>query len=166
MDRFFDVETLKCMKTEMDKLIDPIRYENHKKIQKFLTPTFHNLNDVTNDIVTEFQNEARSHVQYLLHNGYKLKTLYWLHDNIEMFNKMEIDYQNFFLINQRNIISNIEQMVTKYFFSKKKDLLKFQITCLYLLYFYALLVNEDCTWILIDYLNVGNKHHQYFIERV
>lgn len=163
-DDYFDLETLKCVKTKMDHLIDFVRNQNDKKIQKMLIPSlmFDNFNVITSDVILEFKNEARSHIQYLLDNGKEHKTLYWLNDNLNMFNKMEITYEEFMLMHDKqNILDMIERIASDFF---PKHTLKFKITCLYLIYFYALLVNKNATWILMDYLNFGNKHHQYFIR--
>ena len=161
---YYDLDALKQMKTNMDTAIDSIRYENNKKIKMLLVPslslkTFH---VVTKELIQSFEEEGRSYIRLLLNNGDALKTLYWMNDRIEMFNKMEIDYINFMLMNnKRRVLLEIENIAKDFF---PKESLNFKITCLYLLYFFALLVNRDATWILIDYLNYGNKHHQYFIN--
>lgn len=164
LEDYFDLETLKELKTKMDPLIDFVRNQNDKKIKKMLIPSsiFENFNLITPDLTSQFKNEARSHIQHLLDNGKEYKTLYWINDNIKMFNKMEINYDEFILMyDKQNTLDLIERIALEYF---SKDTLKFKITCLYLMYFYALLVNKDSTWILMDYLNFGNKHHQYFIK--
>lgn len=164
MEDYFDLEVLKERKTEMDKLIDFVRNQNDKKIQKMLIPSsiLKNFNVITMDLISQFKNNACSHIQHLLDNGKQYKTLYWLNENIKMFNKMEISYKAFMLMeNKRKILDLIERIAMDFF---PKNTLKFRITCLYLLYFYALLVNKNATWILMDYLNFGNENHQYFVK--
>lgn len=164
IDDYFDLDILKNLKTKIDHLVDFVRNQNDKKIKKMLLPssTFENFNVITFNLLSEFKNEARSHIQHLLDNGKEYKTLYWLNDNINLFNKMEINYDEFMLMyDKQNILDTIERIATEFF---PKDTLKFKITCLYLIYFYALLVNKNYSWILMDYLNFGNKHHQYFIK--
>lgn len=164
MEDYFDLDLLKETKTELDQLIDFVRHQNDKKIQKMLTPSsiFKNFNVITMDLISQFKNNACSHVQHLLDNGKQYKTLYWLNDNIKMFNKMEISYEEFMLMeDKKNTLDLIERIAMDFF---PKNTLKFKITCLYLLYFYALLVNKNATWVLMDYLNFGNKHQQYFIK--
>lgn len=163
-DDYFDLEILKESKIKIDHLIDFVRNENDKKINKMLIPssTFENFNVITPHLTSQFKNEARSHIQHLLDNGKEYKTLFWFNDNIKMFNKMEINYEEFILMHDKqNTLDVIERMALEFF---PKGTLKFKITCLYLMYFYALLVNKDSTWILMDYLNFGNRNHQYFMK--
>ena len=161
---YYDLDNLKKMKTASDRMIDPIRFKNNKKIRQLQEQSviLKKFNVVTTNVIRYFESEAISYIKHLLNNGKRYKTLYWLDDNIEMFNKIEIDYSNFVLMNDKKSVLSLIERKAKYFF--EKDSLKFKITVLYLLYFYALIVNEDSTWILIDYLNLGNVHHQYFIE--
>lgn len=157
----FDLRVLKQHDLNIDRLIQYVYMQNlHLKkffVKSHMYPEF---NDITVQLVREFQKSAESHIKHVLLNSSDYGYLYKLIDEPQ-FNEVEFNYKYFPLISGRQqALTEIEKIADRFF---EKGTIKFEATCLYLLYFFALLVNPHANWIMMDYLNFGNKFHQYFI---
>lgn len=161
---FYDLEVLKYSNRPIDKLLEFLITHNknlHKYYKRNLA--FQQFNNVTLQLVLDFSILAKSHIDELIHNPLQYGTLYSL-AKITKFNNMYIDYSIFPLIDQEkrdDIMKEINFLAMKFY---PKNTLLYSITCLELLYFFALLVNPSHNWITIDYLSNGNKNHQYILN--
>lgn len=161
MTEHYDVTILKRYNIKLDRLINYVYIQN-EYVKKYFVPNsmYPFLNNITMPLVREFKKLAHAHIKYIKENINEYGILYKLIDECH-FNAIELDYKNFPLMTNRSeIIATIEEMAKHYY---EENLQKFDATCLYLLYFYALLVNPIANWLMIDYLNQGNKYHQYYI---
>lgn len=155
---FFDLEYLKASKLKKDVLVDEIKFQNANLTKYYRrNNAIKQFNDVTMNLVRDFKHRANKYIDHLRANKHDYGTLYLL-ANSNTFNLLYIEYCTFPLIHQpekKSIIQEIEKMASA------TNALEFKITCLELLYFYALLVNPDYNWVIIDYISNGNKNHQY-----
>lgn len=152
---YFDLKYLLNSKRKVDKLIADVRF-NYPNLKNYYrrNHALKQFNDVTLQLITDFQSHAQSYIQFLKNNKLDYGLLYLLADNT-LFNLLYLEYNTFPLIHlkdRKTIVEKIEEM-------GQKD----KITCLELFYFYALLVNPDYNWITIDYITNGNKNHQYAV---
>lgn len=158
---FFDLEYLKESKSKVDKLIDEIKFQN-SNLKNYYTQNnaLTMFNDVTLQLVRDYRNQAKVYINHLIANKHEYGILYLL-GKAKTFNILYIEYCTFPLVHQidkKEIMKEIETMASKHF---ENDPLMHKITCLELLYFYALLVNPDYNWVIMDYISNGNKNHQY-----
>lgn len=157
---FFDLEYLKKSKSKVDNLIDEVRFQNpNLKNYYRQNNALVMFNDVTVQLVKDFRYRANAYINHLITNKHEYGILYLLAQE-KTFNVLYIEYTTFPLVHQpekKEIMKEIEKMANNHF----KDPLMNKITCLELLYFYALLVNPNYNWIIMDYISNGNKNHQY-----
>lgn len=161
---FYDLEVLKKSNRSIDKLIQ-FTISHNKNLPKYYKRNlaFHQFNDITLQLVLDFGILAKAHIHELIHNMLQYGSLYEL-AKITKFNNMHIDYSTFPLIEQEKrdeIMKEIKFIASKYY---SPGNLLYNITCLEILYFFALLVNPSYNWITIDYLSHANKSHQYLIS--
>lgn len=161
---FYDLDVLKKSNRSIDKLFQ-FTISHNKNLPKYYkrNSAFHQFNDITLQLVLDFGILAKSHIDELIHNTLQYGSLYEL-ARMTKFNNINVDYATFPLIHQEKrveIMEEIKSIASKFY---SLDTLFFNITCLEILYFFALLVNPTYNWITIDYLSHGNKNHQYIIN--
>ena len=159
---YYDLDVLKHATRPIDKLYEYIIYHN-SNLPKYYkrNSAFKQFNNVTLQLVLDFKVPAKAHIDQLLNNKLEFGTLYHL-EKVYKFNSLYIEYENFPLIEpNENIMKEIKDIAVKFF---HENTTSYNITCLELLYFFALLVNPTYNWIIIDYLSNGNKTHQYIIS--
>lgn len=160
---YYDIEFLKKSKRNVDSLIENIRFQNpNLKNYYRKNNALRKFNDITLQLVKDFKSYAESHVKFLMNNKQEYGILYLMAFS-KQFNLVHIEYTNFPLISQKekkNIMKEIEEIAQT--INNKNNLL-YSITCIELLFFYALLVNPEYNWVIMDYISFANKNHQYVI---
>lgn len=160
---YYDLELLNKARLPIDHLIQT-EIENlsltHYDKPAPMHPRF---NAISLELVKDFRHNAESHIMAIL-DDYKSDApmysyLYYLVDHrYKLYNVVYFEYQNFPLIVERQkVLKEIRKIAKQY----AKDQTQLDATCLYLIYFYALLVNRSSNWITMDYLSRGNKYHQH-----
>lgn len=161
---YYDLDVLKKANRPIDKLFSVFIY-NHSNLNKYYNKNsaFKQFNNISLQLVLDFKIGAKTHVETLMDNSLYYGTLYYL-ANQKLFNMLYIDYLTFPLIVQEErdcILKEIQNIAVIYF---KKGSMFYDITCLELLYFFALIVNPNYNWITMDYISNCNKMHQYVIS--
>lgn len=158
-EEYYDLKVLKNSTRKIDELIRYVANQNQElKRYRVRNRTLPEMFDVTPKLVQDFRRQALSHVRHVLDNLKEYGDLYRIAKE-NHFNTVEIDLLGFPLVcNRYDVMEKIEEYAQTFY---KKGCLEFHITCLYLLYFYALLVNPDLNWTILDYLTQGNRNHQY-----
>lgn len=154
-EEYFDLKFLSMSKRKVDNLIEETRFKfpNLKNYYK-RNHALKQFNDITLQLVEDFESYAKTYIQFLITNKNDYGILYLLAQN-KLFNLLYIEYITFPLIDLKNkkvIIEKIEKIAQNN-----------KISCLELLYFFALLVNPNYNWITMDYIANGNKNHQYVV---
>lgn len=153
----YDLDLLSKARVPIDDLIDRARPRGVRSLfENTLYPGFR---DVEFKLVDDYEKLGKQHIEDVQKDKSLYGYLYFLSENNKFwFNKVNFDYANFPLIRGREcILSKIRIMAEKF---HQRHTNNFDATCLYLLYFYALLVNPKRNWITMDYLANGNKYHQ------
>lgn len=162
-DDFFDLTHLKDEKRKVDTLIAKERQQNpNLKNYYRINNAMPEFNDITTQLIQDFKHRAQVYIEHIIANKYDYGTLYLLAQS-KTFNYLYIEYTTFPLIyhqEKKLVMAEIEKMAKHYY----TDQLMYKITCLELLYFYALLVNPKYNWIIMDYISCGNKNHQYVMS--
>lgn len=161
---YYDLDILKKATRPIDKLISSFIH-NHHNLNKYYSKNsaLKQFNNITLQLVLDFKIGAKNHIETLMNNSLQYGTLYYMTKKV-LFNMLYIDCSSFPLIVQEEkdcIMKEIQTLALKYF---KRGTLFYDITCLELLYFFALLVNPTFNWITIDYISKCNKMHQYVIS--
>lgn len=157
---YYDLELLKKANLPIDELIprDPLDYYCKP------APMHPMFNAVTLELVKAFEGKANSHIMAILQDYAsdtpKYSYFYYLVDQRhKLYNMVYFDYKTFpLIINKEAVLKEIRRIARKYTTNVPAQV---DATCLYLLYFYALLVNIDSNWITMDYISRGNKYHQH-----
>ncbi|MDI4567826.1 MAG: hypothetical protein E7Y34_01955 [Mycoplasma sp.] len=162
MAEYYDISVLKTIQLPIDRLIRFVigqnpQLENYQATYRFLNLFF----EITPRLVRDFQSQAVAHIRHVLDNMSQYGHLYLLIDQQPLFNALEWNDEEFILSNEE-VLDPIRKMASQFF---PKDSAHYHITCIYLLYFYALLANPKYTWITMDYLMHGNKYHQYLLAK-
>lgn len=159
-EEYYDLKILKRQNLRLDRLVDYVALRNEHRLRKYkiqskqLKPFY----TVTVELVREFKPEAIAHVKEIQAG---LKEYGFLYNMIKVndlsSHAVYIKYEDFALM-EGNVLPEIES-IAKQFYPKDTD--NFDATCLYLLIFYALLVNRQENWVTIDYITSCNRDHQY-----
>lgn len=161
---YYDLDILKKAIRPIDKLFNLFIY-NHPNLDKYYNKNsaLKQFNNITLQLVLDFKIGAKNHIDTLITNSLQYGTLYYLAKQ-QLFNMLYIDYSTFPLIVQEErdrIMQEIHTIALKYY---KSSSIFYDITCLELLYFFALIVNPTYNWITMDYVSECNKMHQYVIS--
>lgn len=161
---YYDLDILKKANRPIDALISSFIHKNHN-LNKYYSKNsaLTQFNNITLRLVLDFKVGAKNHIDMLMNNSLQYGTFYYMTKQV-LFNMLYIDCLSFPLIVQEEkdcIMKEIQIIALKYF---KKGTVFYDITCLELLYFFALLVNPTFNWITIDYISKCNKMHQYVIS--
>lgn len=153
---FYDYTVLSKGKLAIDALIQ--KPNDLRKVSMFRSESriWKGLFDVTPEIVDAFAQEAREHLRQIRANPSVYGYLYFVADHsAEWHTAPHFDYLHFPLMkNRKCVLDRIRKMAEET--SRNVD-----ATCLYLLYFYALIVNPSLNWITVDYLSNGNRYHPF-----
>lgn len=157
---YYDLELLKEAKRPIDELYKYVIFHNNNLPKYYKqSSSFKQFNNITLQLVLDFKLLAKAHIEQLLSNKLEYGTLYHLKD-VYKFNSLYVEYENFPLI-EPDVMNEIKNMAKQFF---RENSTSYNITCLELLYFFALIVNPSYNWITIDYLSQGNKSHQYILS--
>lgn len=163
-EEYFDLEFLKDSKINIDKVVQYVIYQNPRVKQfEIRNGALKQFNNVTLDLVKNYKYMAESHIKHLLANKQEYGVLYRIAES-KKFNSVYVEYSMFPLIDpmeKRQIMKEVDDIAKDFF---KPYSLMYNITCLEILYFFALLVNPDSNWITMDYISNGNKNHQYVVS--
>lgn len=164
-EEHFDLKMLKRCNLKIDRLIDYTCHKYQAILARFRKPNaaFGDFNNVTIELVQEFKDEAKEHVRHILRNKSEYGYLYNLIGQKELFNTVVFEHGNFSLLSPQCelVIKRVESIAETIHAREKAE---FPATCLYILYFFARLVNPAKNWITIDYLTNGNVFHKYFMQ--
>lgn len=157
---YYDLDLLKSSRLPIDKLVQGVVSKHKERLKKFQkrNNVWPNMFDVTVDLVNAFKHEAYVYVQKILENTKRYGYLY-LVTRDERTTEAYFDVDSFQLVRNRWEVLRLIKKQAEWF--SKPDTHHFDATCLYLIYFYALLVNPEANWITMDYINGGNRYHQY-----
>lgn len=161
-EEFYDLKLLQQAKLPIDTLIQTVASKRAYEIGQLRTESriWKKMYDVTPDLLDVFEKEGRNHLKVIKENIGTYGYLYFVaeHSN-QWYNAPHFDYQQFPLMKHREcVLSRVKKMAHTV---AKENTNEIDATCLYLLYFYALLVNPSLNWITIDYLANGNRYHQF-----
>lgn len=161
---YYDLDILNKAKRPIDNLLQLFIY-NNPNLNKYYNrnSALKSFNNISLQLVLDFKIGAKKHIDMLITNSLQYGTLYYLFEQ-NLFNMLDIDYSIFpFIVQEEKdlIMTEIHKIALKY---SKKGLTCYDITCLELLYFFALIVNPNHNWITIDYISKCNKRHQYVIN--
>ena len=155
-----EFEYLKQYSTYADVIIQKYIFNNLFKLKDYHQKGVLG-NNITVDLIRDYSDYAQKYIQYLMKSNSNLYSLIeW-----PMHQDLRIQYRVFPFWNlndQCDILKEIERLAAK--LVSKEECLKYQVTCLELLYFFTLLINENYNWVTVDFLSQCNKYHQYFIQ--
>lgn len=162
LEEYYDLKLLSLAELPIDTLIRSVSLRHVSEISRLRSPSrlWDGFYDVTPQLIDTLELEGRDHVKRVRENASVYGYLYFVAEhNGEWYTAAYFDYQQFPLMKDReSVLRRIRKMAETV---SKPDTTEFDATCLYLLYFYALLVNPLSNWITIDYLANGNRYHQY-----
>lgn len=162
IEEYYDMKLLSLARTPIDTLIRSVSSKKLGELSRLRTPSriWDKFYDVTPTLVNTFTKEGYDHIRNVRENLSVYGYLYFVAEhNGQWFNAVKFDYQQFPLMQNREcVLSRIRRIAMK---TSNPNTSEFDATCLYLLYFYALLVNPLSNWITIDYLANGNVYHQF-----
>lgn len=162
IEEYYDLKLLSLAHTPIDTLIRSVASKKLGELSRIRTPSriWDKFYDVTPAVVDTFQGEGYDHIRHIRENLSVYGYLYFVAEhNGEWFNAAQFDYQQFPLMQNRECVLNRIRSIARK--TSKSNTSEFDATCLYLLYFYALLVNPLSNWITMDYLANGNCYHQF-----
>lgn len=158
----YEIDLLQKVPLKIDRLIEYVARENTYVLQRMSVPsqTIKGFYNVTPDLIDKFKREANSHVKQVLEKPEEYGLLYDIADqNSKWVNSVYFDYENFPLMQDKyTVLKKIRTMAQRF---SQPNTHHFDATCLYYLYFYALLVNPQANWVLMEHLATGNRYHQY-----
>lgn len=160
---YYDLKELKRQNHRLDRLVDFVAIQNDYNLQKLQTPSkiLPGFNIVTRELVRQFRAEAISFVKQIQGNKEEYGYLYnIIASNNPMSHAIYINYEAFPLV-ETGTISEIHFTANKLSTKGTED---YEVTCLYLLIFYALLVNRHVNWVTMEYVTNCNLEHSYAIH--
>lgn len=159
---YYDLKLLSLAHMPIDTLIRSVSSRNLSKLSRLRSPSriWDTFYDVTPSVVDAFTQEGYDHISAIKRDSSIYGYLYFVAEhNGQWYNAAQFDYQQFPLMRNRDCVLHRIRKVAQSL--SKPNTSEFDATCLYLLYFYALLVNPLSNWITIDYLANGNRYHQF-----
>lgn len=166
-EKHYDLNLLIKSELPIDRLIRFVSSKNRHLLKMYQIPNriWDMFYDIAPELIKAFSRDAHAHIQHIKENHEKNITpkysyLFLLAEkNSELFNSVNLDYEHFPLMLQSEFaLKEIRTIAQKY---SKPHTNEFDATCLYLIYFYALLINPDYNWTVMDYISNGNKYHQF-----
>lgn len=156
---FYDLELLGVGKLPIDTLARSV--SSHRAVRlRSESRIWKGVYDVTPELVDAYASEARDHLKRIRDGLSVYGYLYFVAEHSrEWYTAPHFDYLHFPLMKSRDcVLSRVQKMAQEL---TKPGTNSFDATCLYLLYFFALMANPTLNWITIDYLANGNRYHQY-----
>lgn len=161
-EEFYDLKLLKPAQLPIDTLIQKVVSKNTHEISQLRTESriWKKMYDVIPALMDVFETVAKNHLKEIRANAGTYGYLYFVAEHSsQWYNAPHFDYQQFPLMKNREcVLSRVKKMAQTV---ARENTNEFDATCLYLLYFYTLLVNPSLNWITIDYLANGNRYHQF-----
>lgn len=161
---YYDLAELKLQNHLLDRLVDQVVLRNRfrlEKMEKRRNQPIRDFYNVTPELVREFKPEAIGHLQTIQADLPRYGFLYnVIHQKHNLSHAVYIKYDEFALMESTALLE-VEKIADQF---AKKCTDYYDATCLYLLIFYALLVNPHANWVTIDYLTGCNRDHQYAIH--
>lgn len=162
-DEVYDLKVLENATHNLDRLVSYVVQDNKRRLKNHMgseSRVLKGFYDVTPQLVNDFKNEANGHIKHLQSRTTTYGFLYLMADEKDPWtNAVHFDYENFPLMRDKaSVLGTIRKMAMQF---SPPNTNHFDATCLYLLYFYALLVNPNRNWITMDYISNGNRYHQY-----
>ncbi|GFR05407.1 uncharacterized protein TNCT_240181 [Trichonephila clavata] len=157
---YYDLKVLKRSNHRLDRLVDFVAHTNGYKLRKFGSPSklLPGFNNVTPQLVREIKNEAYAHLRQIQTNRVEYGYLFNIIDERDgISHAVYIKYEHFPLM-EGYVLPEIYAIANK-LAQPNTDM--YYATCLYLLIFFALLVNCHSNWATIDYLTNCNFEHPY-----
>lgn len=163
---YYDLNLLSKGDIYIDKLIQRVSLNNSILLQHFRQPNriWKEFFDITPKLVRAYSSKAYEHILHIKEDhketNPKFDFLYFLSDeNEKMYNSVYFNYENFpLMVEKDEVLNEIRKIAQKFSVPNTNE---FDATCLYLIYFYACIINKDSNWITMDYITNGNKYHQY-----
>lgn len=156
---FYDLKVLKRQNLPLDRIVDYVAQKNERQLRRYKTSKLNSFNIISEELVIDFKSEAVAHVRQIQNNRKEYGFLYnTIDDKDPMSHTVFIKYKEFPLVESFKVIREIQNIAAQFY---PKDTDYFDATCLYLLIFYALLVNRQANWVTIDYATHCNRNHQY-----
>lgn len=154
--QMYDLNLLSLAKLPIDSLVKPITMRSRSENRMWK-----GLNDVTPEIVDGYARDAKRYVRQIKASPSVYGYLYFVAENSGQWHTApHFDYMHFPLMkHQQCVLSRIKKLALET--GSKPNTNEMDATCLYLLYFYALLINPSLNWITVDYLSNGNRYHQF-----
>ncbi|GFQ96865.1 uncharacterized protein TNCT_607691 [Trichonephila clavata] len=157
---YYDLKALKRSNHRLDRLVDFVAHSNGYRLRKLGSPSklLPGFNNVTPQLVREFKNEAYAHLKQIQTSREEYGYLFNIIDERDgISHAVYIKYEQFPLM-EENTMPEIYAIANK-LAEPNTDM--HDATCLYLLIFFALLVNRHSNWAIIDYLTNCNSEHPY-----
>lgn len=161
-ESYYDLRLLSVANLPIDCLIDKVASKNLSDISKTRSQSriWSMFYDVTPQLVKAFYREGHDHIKFIKEEPSLYGYLYFVADNINYwYNAPYFDYEQFPLMMKKQCVLKEIRKIAKQF--SKPNTIEYDATCLYLIYFYALLANPHTNWITIDYIANGNRYHQF-----
>lgn len=162
VEEYYDLKLLSLARIPIDTLIRSVSSRKLGELNRIRSPSriWDRFYDVTPLVIDIFAKEGYDHINDIRKDLSIYGYLYFVaQNNGQWYNAAHFDYQQFPLMQNREcVLRRIRKMAQE---TSKPNTSEFDATCLYLLYFYALLVNPLSNWITIDYLANGNRYHQF-----
>lgn len=162
-EEYYDLKELKRQNHRLDRLVDFVAIQNGYRLQNFQMPSriLRGFNNVTRELVRQFRAEAISFVQQVRGNRAEYGYLYNIIDDKDpISHAVYINYETFPLM-EDGVLSEIQFTANKLLSNGNAE---YEVTCLYLLLFYALLVNRHVNWVTMEYVTNTNVEHSYAIH--
>ena len=161
---FHDVKELKLQNHRLDWLVDTIVESNKFALQKHRVPSclFAGYYAVTVDLVLEFKPYAVAFMKRVQADKPEYGYLYNIIDERHPSNHaVYLTWEDFPLL-KGQVLHELRQVAR---LVDTTDTEHYDATMLYLLLFYALLINSGhSNWVTLEYLTNCNKDHQYAIH--
>ncbi|GBO12059.1 hypothetical protein AVEN_37909-1 [Araneus ventricosus] len=160
---YYDLKELKRQNHRLDRLVDFVAIQNQHKLQKYKIPSkiLPGFYLVMRDLVRDFRAEGIAFVKQMQDNKAEYGYLYnIIADNDPFSHVVYINYENFPLLDS-GTLAEIKFTANKLSVTRTEE---YEVTCLYLLMFYALLVNRHVNWVMMEYITNCNIGHSYAIH--
>ena len=159
---YYDLQLLSKANLPIDCLIHQVASKSLNEIGKMRSQSkiWNMFYDVTPELIETFKREGFDHIKTVKENPSLYGYMYFVEENKKYwYNVPHFEYEQFPLMIKRfcvlNKIRNLAKKISN------PNTMEYDVTCLYLLYFYALLANPHTNWITMDYIANGNRYHQF-----
>ena len=153
---YYDLKLLESSRLPIDELSKTIASKHLMQESRL----WRKINVVTPALVDTYKRDGKEYIKKILEKPDEYGYLYFVSKyNSQWYNAPHFDYVQFPLMKDREcVLQQVKKMALSF---AKENSIEFDATCLYLLYFFTLLVNPTLNWTTIDYLANGNRYHPY-----